>query len=153
MSLKICSIKNSLFNLTDTLPIGGWGCCVRHGLKKKNKENLRNWADKLEFTAKVTESWTSPESCVGKCDALQKTHCLLRKARAKVEVVARIVDVGVARVESFVLLLLGHLLDRQEPVLPHLDPLRHVSHTRVFCNKHCQLWPPRLKQSLLVVGW
>ena len=67
------------------------------------------------------------------------THCLLGKAGPKVEVVARVVDVRVARVESLVLLLLGHLLDRQEPVLPHLDPLRHVSDTRVFCNMKYQL--------------
>ena len=73
------------------------------------------------------------------CIAQQKTHCLLGKAGTEVEVVARVVDVGVARVQSLVLLLLRHLLDRQEPVLPHLDPLRHVSHTRVFCNTKYQL--------------
>ena len=67
------------------------------------------------------------------------THCLLGKAGTKVEVVARVVDVCVARVESLVLLLLGHLLDREEPVFPHLNPLRHVTDTRVFCNTKYQL--------------
>ena len=77
----------------------------------------------------------SPESCgffknADQC--IEKTHCLLWKSGPEVEVVARVVDVGVARVQCLVLLLLRHLLDRQEPVLPHLAALRHVAHARVF---------------------
>ena len=37
-------------------------------------------------------------------------------------------------VQRLVLLLLGHLLEGEEAVLPHLDPLRHVPHARVLCN-------------------
>ncbi len=46
--------------------------------------------------------------------------------------VGGLVNVGVAGVERLVLLLLRHLLDGEEPVLPHLDPFGHVAHARVF---------------------
>ncbi len=42
--------------------------------------------------------------------------------------------IGVAGVKRLVLLLLRHLLDGQEPVFPHLDPLRHVADAGVFCT-------------------
>ena len=41
---------------------------------------------------------------------------------------------GRRRHHGLVLLLLGHLLEGEEAVLPHLDPLRHVTHARVLCN-------------------
>ncbi len=49
---------------------------------------------------------------------------------------AAVVERGVGgRVQRLVLLLLGHLLQRQEAVLAHLDALRHVAHAGVFCEE------------------
>ena len=48
--------------------------------------------------------------------------------------VGGLVNVGVAGVERLVLLLFGHLLDGEESVLPHLDPLGHVAHAGVLCK-------------------
>ena len=90
--------------------------------------------------------------CINQC--IEKTHCLLWKSGPEVEVVARVVDVGVARVQCLVLLLLRHLLDRQEPVLPHLDSLGHVAHARVFCtNKVSGLTEVVIGYWLLLVEW
>ena len=61
-----------------------------------------------------------------------KTHCLLGP---QVEVVRIVIDVGVARVKSLVLLLLCHLLNRKKPVFPHLYSLGHVAHTCIFWNR------------------
>ena len=102
----------------------------------KIRKNIAQRAGKFKFTAAKVSTERSPESrfVEGKW-----THCLLGKSGTEVEVVARVVDVGVAGVQRLVLLLLGHLLDREEPVLPHLNPLRHVTDTRVFCNTKYQL--------------
>ena len=61
------------------------------------------------------------------------THRLLGHVGGQLHV-GGLVYVGVAGVERLVLLLLRHLLDGQEPVFPHLDPLGHVAHTRVLCT-------------------
>ena len=61
-----------------------------------------------------------------------KTYCLLGP---QVEVVRIVIDVGVARVKSLVLLLLRHLLNCKKPVFPHLYSLGHVAHTCIFWNR------------------
>ena len=61
-----------------------------------------------------------------------RTYCLLGP---QVEVVRIVIDVGVARVKSLVLLLLCHLLNRKKPVFPHLYSLGHVAHTCIFWNR------------------
>ena len=61
-----------------------------------------------------------------------KTHCLLGP---QVEVVRIVIDVGVARVKSLVLLLLCHLLNRKKPVFPHLYSLGHIAHTGIFWKR------------------
>ena len=42
---------------------------------------------------------------------------------------------GIVGVHGLVLLLLGHLLEGQEPVLVHLYPLGHVPHAGVLWKK------------------
>jgi len=37
-------------------------------------------------------------------------------------------------VQRLVLLLLRDLLEREEAIFPHLDPLGHVAHAGVFCK-------------------
>ena len=102
----------------------------------KIRKNIAQRAGKFKFTAAKVSTERSPES---RFVEEKWTHCLLGKSGTEVEVVARVVDVGVAGVQRLVLLLLRHLLDREEPVLPHLNPLRHVTDTRVFCNTKYQL--------------
>ena len=105
----------------------------------KIRKNIAQRAGKFKFTAAKVSTERSPESRFVEGEMEKWTHCLLGKSGTEVEVVARVVDVGVAGVQRLVLLLLRHLLNREEPVLPHLDPLRHVTDARVFCNTKYQL--------------
>lgn len=53
---------------------------------------------------------------------------------SQVYIIWIIINVGVAGMQSFVLLLLCHFLDCQEPVLSHLYSLGHVANAGIFWN-------------------